>query len=515
MSDADGRRFKVIIVGGGIGGCSAALFLQHTLGQQVDISVFEAYPAPRIGSVGEPSIAISHSGTGNEGAALGLAPNATNLFALLGSGDVAEELYASGHKSAFFEMREFDGGVLGTFPAGRELRGTSAASSAAGSWWGWITSWVWKPGRERKYGGLMIRRHDVLAALLREMKRRGLDVTYQRRVTGVEDNTDDANGMVTVRFADGASKLANLIIGADGARSVVRRSLFPSAAYNPEYTGLLGVGGFLPKSILPPEQATSLFPPVEAQFSKGAIMTFGPSAFFGFAPVDDFPIERGGKFVWWSTYEAKEEDLDREAREKAKAEVIRRHGNWCVLLSAHLDTCSTSDRFSPIPELIQATPASELLVLPNYALPRLPTWHSGRIVLLGDAAHVMPPHSGQGVAQAVEDAARLSIALKDYLGDSSSPPGEVGKLDEALEAYEKARRPRVYAATQLHLLILTIGAFREAILRHSRTAGDQKREHSAFASFVRRWSMRFFFAIFPVFLMDRFYECQFDAKDFE
>jgi salicylate hydroxylase len=64
----------------------------------------------------------------------------------------------------------------------------------------------------------------------------------------------------------------------------------------------------------------------------------------------------------------------------------------------------------------------------------LPRWSTGRLTLLGDAAHPMLPHLGQGVNQALEDA----VALATLLAASASPAG----VPRALEAYEGLRRDR-------------------------------------------------------------------------
>jgi salicylate hydroxylase len=64
----------------------------------------------------------------------------------------------------------------------------------------------------------------------------------------------------------------------------------------------------------------------------------------------------------------------------------------------------------------------------------LPRWSSGRLTLLGDAAHPMLPHLGQGVNQALEDA----VALAMLLGAAPDSSGVAG----ALVAYEKLRWPR-------------------------------------------------------------------------
>src|ERR1700740_2847733 len=64
----------------------------------------------------------------------------------------------------------------------------------------------------------------------------------------------------------------------------------------------------------------------------------------------------------------------------------------------------------------------------------LPSWTKGRLTLLGDAAHPMLPHLGQGANQSIEDGIALATILKE------AKPGEI---PEALLAYERLRRERV------------------------------------------------------------------------
>lgn len=62
------------------------------------------------------------------------------------------------------------------------------------------------------------------------------------------------------------------------------------------------------------------------------------------------------------------------------------------------------------------------------------TFHNGRICLLGDAAHAMSPHLGQGAGMAIED----SCVLSNLLGGCSSR----GDISAALAAYDSVRVPR-------------------------------------------------------------------------
>ena len=64
----------------------------------------------------------------------------------------------------------------------------------------------------------------------------------------------------------------------------------------------------------------------------------------------------------------------------------------------------------------------------------LPTWTKGRLTLLGDSAHPMLPHLGQGANQSIEDGMALATILAEV--DNAAVP-------EALQAYERLRRERV------------------------------------------------------------------------
>jgi salicylate hydroxylase len=101
----------------------------------------------------------------------------------------------------------------------------------------------------------------------------------------------------------------------------------------------------------------------------------------------------------------------------------------------------------------------------------LPTWTNGRLTLLGDAAHPMLPHLGQGANQSIEDGIALATILKEV---------KTRDIPEALLTYERLRRERV-AEVQL-------GA-RKHGLRVDSLSGDlgvRDRELAAHADFRKR-----------------------------
>ena len=86
-------------------------------------------------------------------------------------------------------------------------------------------------------------------------------------------------------------------------------------------------------------------------------------------------------------------------------------------------------------------------------------WGAGRITLLGDAAHPMLPHTGQGAAQALEDAVALGLAL--------TPAGEVGP---ALRRYERVRSRRTRRMVTLGPRIARVTTTRNPLITCLRSA---------------------------------------------
>src|SRR5260370_19478864 len=77
------------------------------------------------------------------------------------------------------------------------------------------------------------------------MKRQGIAVAYEKRLTGISYTSDHKK--VVAHFADGSYAKGDILIGADGIHSQTRQSVLPESP-KPAYVGIIGIGGFVPLS---------------------------------------------------------------------------------------------------------------------------------------------------------------------------------------------------------------------------------------------------------------------------
>ncbi|OKI53562.1 FAD-dependent monooxygenase [Micromonospora sp. CB01531] len=203
-------------------------------------------------------------------------------------------------------------------------------------------------------------------------------------VTGAEVSAVTADGDVTYRSRDGLVRIrADLVVGADGIHSTVRRLLWPDAA-GPVRVGVTAWRGVTPS------------------WGKDLVVaiTWDRGAEFGMVPLVD------GRVYWFAAVNTAPTHPDVDELTQVHA----RFGSW----------------HDPIPALIGATDTvlrDELACLDE----PLPSYVKGRVVLLGDAAHAMTPNLGQGANQALEDAVVLAA---------------VADRPDGLVAYDRQRRPR-------------------------------------------------------------------------
>lgn len=228
-------------------------------------------------------------------------------------------------------------------------------------------------------------RSDLYRIVRDEAARRGIPITYGKRLTAYEES----RGAVTAVFDDGTRATGDLLIACDGVHSRTRTLLDPRAP-SPRYAGLYSFGGIVPDSGLTGEPGTYH-------------MVFGKRAFFGYT------VAVSGETWWFANLPRELGDVPADWRP--------------VLIDAFKDDANGSA------DLIGRTEIGA--GLPIHDLPEVPTWHRGRVLLTGDAAHATSPSSGQGASLAAEDAIVLARCLR-----------ESGGHEEAFRRFESERRPR-------------------------------------------------------------------------
>jgi salicylate hydroxylase len=216
-----------------------------------------------------------------------------------------------------------------------------------------------------------------------------------RRVADLRER----DGAVTLSFADGGTAEADLVIAADGVRSVARR--FVAGDDGLLYSRTSGFRGIVPTAKLP-----SLPDPHAIQF------WMGPSAH-----LLHYAIGADGGHVNFLAVVEGPRDWSHPEKGLASttdAEVLALFQGWHPAVTEMIAAVRHDARWG----LFLARP--------------LGRWRRGRVVLIGDAAHAMLPHHGQGANTTIEDAVTLAELI-------AADPHE---LDGVLAAYETLRRPR-------------------------------------------------------------------------
>ena len=213
------------------------------------------------------------------------------------------------------------------------------------------------------------------------------------QAVGFEQSDDVAR----VEFADGAIAEADIVVAADGIHSELRPHVFPPS--KPVFHGTIAYRGLVPRERLPD------WPMDRWQ------MWVGPSKHFLVFPV------RHGTMVNYVGFVPTDEEMKESWSAPGDPEVLRRaFEGWDPRVGEVLKEVEKTFRWA----LYDRNP--------------LPTWAKGRLTLLGDAAHPMLPHLGQGANQSIEDGMALAIIL-----------GQVSTVavPAALQAYDRLRRERV------------------------------------------------------------------------
>ena len=242
------------------------------------------------------------------------------------------------------------------------------------------------------------------------------NVHLGRRVVGVEE----AGGEARVLFNDGGAVSADLVIGADGIGSLVRRFVAPEH-HEATYAGYAAWRGLVPETAIPPEAGKALF-------ERFAFYHLPRSHMLGYLVAGpNSETERGARRYNWVWYRPIAADGLVEA-------LTDRAGNAHPFSlapgqlpeRARRRLIEAALRLLPPPFAAAVAAEEQPFLQPifDYEAPRMVR---SRVVILGDAAFVVRPHTAMGVSKAAGDA----MALSDKLG--------VMPVDAALAAFEAER----------------------------------------------------------------------------
>ena len=378
------RRPKALIIGGGIAGPVTGIFLKQA---GIDAELFEAWPYS--------------TGTGG---GLQIAPNGMHVLAEIG---LADEMIQRGSVAESFDFYSQSGDRLGSVNRNMKARfGQPAVNMCRATLNEMLVSKAWCAN---------------------------VELRFEKRLVAIEDRADQP---VVAHFADGSSAEGDFVIGADGVHSTVRGHVIPEGP-KPFDTGLIGFGGFVPRSVIE-----------HSPIGRRVVTTFGQSGFFGYGFCSSDPADG---VMWWSTQPSHGVDAATYramSQDQLRQHLRNFHGGW----------------HDPILAIIDA--AENIVVTDTLDVATLPTWSRKRTLLIGDAAHATSPHAGQGASLALEDAMRLGRLMQ---ARKLSPQ----ELSLTFQNFEAERRPRA-----------------EKIVALARRNGNSKREFSPTGAWIRNHMMK-------------------------
>ncbi len=340
-------KLRAAIVGGGIGGLSAANAL---LRRGIEVAVYEQAAA-----------------LGEVGAGVFIYPNSLRQLERMGLGPALAAVGAKvGPASRYCRM---DGTVVGPI-----------LTTDSSGWNG-------------MYG---MHRADLLNVLAAAIPA-GAIHTGHRCVALHQDGRT-----ARLEFANGATAEADVVIAADGIHSALQRYVVPPSP--PEYSGSRAYRGLVPREKLPAwrDEAHQVWMGDGKHFMVFPVRSGKLLNYVGFVPTSSQTVES------WSAIG------DRD-------ELAASFAGWDA----------------PVTELLSKVESCFWWGL--YDRAPLPAWTSGRLALLGDAAHPMLPHLGQGANQAVEDGVALAVLLE------GRDPAEVPEILPRYEAFRRVRTDVIQA----------------------------------------------------------------------
>lgn len=282
--------------------------------------------------------------------------------------------------------------------------------------------------QKQKYGveTLQLKRANLNTYARAAAAEAGIKIEYNKKFVRYNESEDQ----VTAYFTDGTSVTGDMIIGCDGMFSEVRNQLFPEKSVI-RYTKLISTGGYA--------KIAELSEPLDS-----IRMTFGERGFFAYSVSDK------GEVWWFNNYfrdqEPKLQETEKILKDEIKDHLADIHRNDDPLFSRIIRN------------------SYEIIAYPVYDLPRLSKWYKGKVCLIGDAAHGISPHIGQGASLALED----TVVIAEQLQLNK-------ECEAAFQTFQSVRQPRV-----------------EKIIKNARKVGNTKTKTNPITAWFRDLFIGFF-----------------------
>lgn len=271
-------------------------------------------------------------------------------------------------------------------------------------------------GSEKLYGyhAIRIMRKELLDEMKAMLREYHIPIHYDSKLVAI---TSDGPDEVKFAFAGGRAESAPLVIGADGINSTVRGTFLPQV--KPMYAGFMGINSVVQRSQLRIPDGYSL--PATVMAKSGAFLLVpqkpdGSELFIG--SQRRFPaLDAAG----WEAL--------RKDKQKLYDMLQENKDEWPDVVQSALE----------------AAPVDRMGFWAFHGIPPLASWlsDSKRIILVGDAAHAIPPTAGQGANQAFEDVRALATLLSEL-----SPDVPLDKAAAKWQSYRQDRIRRVLDLTQ-------------------------------------------------------------------
>jgi 2-polyprenyl-6-methoxyphenol hydroxylase-like FAD-dependent oxidoreductase len=282
------------------------------------------------------------------------------------------------------------------------------------------------------------REKSVSRMTLRQILMTGLEdvITFGKEFTHFEQHAD---GTVTAYFADGSNSTGDLLVGADGAGSRVRKQYLPQAGQ--EDTGIIAIAGKLPIT----SESAALLPP---RVFEGISMIQAPRGYFCILHVMEFKWDRSGKIkngigdtgaelikVWPGLQFDNTRDYINwgfsATADKFPADVLQRRGDDLAGLVKDM----TPDWHPNLRRLFELTDPSTCFPVNIKTSVPLNPWPASNVTLIGDAIHTMTPGRGVGANTALRDAVLLCALIIDVAEGRLGLTAAVGQYETKMIKY--------------------------------------------------------------------------------